>query len=266
MKVIPLWLYCTQFVYCVEFRTWTFCVDQYLSNLQALVLEYVSIVCPIVLVIVTYICIELHARNCRLFVLLWKPFHRCFVCVRRSWDPKPSVIHAFSTFLLLSFTKILFICNYTILPSRYIQGSRKLFFDPTVAIYSKQHLPYLICSAILSVVLFFLPMLSLCLYPTRVFRGLVQCYLSTQWQCMIRAFTDTFQGHYKDGTNGTCDYRAMSAIYFILILISTTVILHGYPRTNRIGFLPIFVWVHPFSLLFFALAIKHLTIYLRVLL
>ena len=95
-----------------------FCVDQHLSNLQALALEYVSVVYPIVLVIVTYICIKLHARMCRFFVHLWKPFHWCFVCVRRSWDPKASVIHAFSTLLLLSFTKILFICSYTILPNK----------------------------------------------------------------------------------------------------------------------------------------------------
>ena len=45
----------------------------------------------------------------------------------------------------------------------------KIFFDPTVAIYSKQHLPYLICSAILSILLFFLPILLLYLYPTHVY-------------------------------------------------------------------------------------------------
>ena len=65
----------------------------------------------------------------------------------------------------------------------------------------------------------YFPMLLLCLNPTRLIRGLVQCCLLTQWQCIIKAFTDTFQGHYKNGTNGTHDYRAMSAIFLFWFLL-----------------------------------------------
>ena len=36
---------------------------------------------------------------------VWKPFYRYFVHFRRSWDTKATTINAFTTFLLLSFSK-----------------------------------------------------------------------------------------------------------------------------------------------------------------
>ncbi len=41
-------------------------------------------------------------------------------------------------------------------------------------------------------------------------------YCGPQKYHAIYVFLDTFQGHYKDGTNGTRDYRAASCISFIL--------------------------------------------------
>lgn len=40
-----------------------FCVSSHLSNLQALSLEYVHVIYPVVLLAMTYMCIELHARS-----------------------------------------------------------------------------------------------------------------------------------------------------------------------------------------------------------
>jgi hypothetical protein len=67
------------------------------------------------------------------------------------------------------------------------------------------------------VLFFVLPTLLLCLYPTRIFRKLLFRFLSLRWQHAVSAFIDTFQGHYKDGTNGTRDYRAASSIHLLVI-------------------------------------------------
>ena len=48
----------------------------------------------------SYLLIELHARNCKVVVLLWKPFHKCFAHFRRKWDPNPQT--TFSTFITLT--------------------------------------------------------------------------------------------------------------------------------------------------------------------
>ena len=220
-----------------------FCVSRHLSTIQALSLEYVHIVYPLVLILVTFICIEVHARNFTLIVLLWKPFHRRITgtCLRRSLDPRASIINAFSSFLLLNFSKLVFCAGYCIWNtkpyiidptsiSRNVHTSLLLYSDPTINLLSKQHLPYLLCSVIFLVVFFLIPTLLLCLYSTKIFRRLLQCCLSLRWQQAMGIFIDTFQGHYKDGTNGTCDYRAASGIYLVVIFLLNVINFSVYTR------------------------------------
>ena len=203
-----------------------FCVSSHLSNMQALSLEYIYIVYPFSLILVSFICIELHARSFRPIVLLWKPFHRVVTRLRRSLDPRASIINAFSTFLLLTLSKSIVITNSSFattdliipLPILSVYPSF-LYADPLIRMYSKQHLPYLLGSVLLLVVFFVLPTLMLCLYPTRIFRKLLSHCLSLRWQQAVSALIDTFQGHYKDGTNGTRDYRAASAIHLLVIFL-----------------------------------------------
>ena len=85
-----------------------FCVSSHLQLIHMALLGYLSAFYPIVLVILTWICIELHDRNCRVIVHLWKPFHVCFVRLRRSWDTKSDIIDAFASLFLLTFCKVLY--------------------------------------------------------------------------------------------------------------------------------------------------------------
>ncbi len=87
-----------------------------LTNFHDLLLEYAFTMYPLFLVIITYIGIELHARNVRPIVILWKPFYKLFH-IRRSLDPRSSVIATFSTFISLSFSKLMFITFVITYPS-----------------------------------------------------------------------------------------------------------------------------------------------------
>ena len=89
-----------------------FCVSQGLRNIHVLALQYVSAFYPLLLIAITYACVELHGHNFRPIVWLWKPFHRCCVNVRRRWATKTSLIDVFVTFLLLSYTKLLTVSSY----------------------------------------------------------------------------------------------------------------------------------------------------------
>ncbi|MCG8622574.1 MAG: hypothetical protein MJE68_11340 [Proteobacteria bacterium] len=100
-----------------------------------------------------------------------------------------------------------------------IQYNSFLYVDPVIRAYSKQHLPYLLSSTLFLTMLFALPTLLLCLYPTKILRKLLSSCVSVRWQQAIGAFVDTFQGHYKDGTNGTRDYRAASTIHLFVIFL-----------------------------------------------
>ena len=200
-----------------------FCVSPNLTNIHAFALEYIEAFYPLILILITYICIKLHDHNFRPVVLLWKPFHRCFVYFRRSWDYEAFVINAFATFLLLSFSKILFITLvYFISPDAlYSNGTSfehtpyVLYYDPTVQYQSEDHLPYVGVSYCVTFLFILFPIVLLILYPTRIFRKCITCCGFRRWHA-LHTFMEAFQGHYKDGTNGTWDFRRVSAVYLIL--------------------------------------------------
>ena len=102
-----------------------FCASSNIKTVHVLLLEYVVAFYPICLIIITYVCIKLHDSNFRPLVWLWKPFHKHFVHLRRRWDSKASVVNAFTTFLLLSFSKILFV-SFTLLYSFKIKYNSEI--------------------------------------------------------------------------------------------------------------------------------------------
>ena len=227
-----------------------FCISSKLTDLHVLLLECVSALYPISLVILTFLCIELHARNFRPLVILWKPVHKYFANCRRKLDPKSSVIAAFATFMSLSFSKILVIAllatfsgSLNLARGGRGQGMRGLYDlnlqGNTTAEYWKQlaATPYFIPLLIMLIIVQ-LPTLLLLLYPIKAFRRLLTCCGSSRYHA-IYVFIDTFQGHYKDGTNGSQDYRAASSISFLLrtlfcVLLGGTKVRYGLP-TSKLG-------------------------------
>ena len=205
-----------------------FCVSSNIRTVHALALEYLVAFYPVFLIMITYVCIKLHDNNFRPVVWLWKPFHRHFVHFRRRWDSKASIINAFTTFLLLSFSKILFVSS-TLLYTIYIHdnhgnNSRKCvsYYDPTVECHTQEFVIYAAIAVCVLVIFIICPTILLILYPTRLFRKCVSCCRFRRWHA-LHMFVESFQGQYKDGTNGTRDFRMVSASFLILrILIMAT--------------------------------------------
>ena len=210
-----------------------FCVSSNIKTVHALALEYLVAFYPIFLILLTYVCIKLHDNNFRPVVWLWKPFHRYFVHFRRRWDSKASIINAFTTFLLLSFSKLLFV-SFTLLYTSYVDvydhdvivKKCVLYFDSTVGCYSQEHLIFATIAICVLLIFIISPIILLILYPTRLFRKCVSCCRFRRWHA-LHMFVESFQGEYKDGTNGTRDFRMVSASFLILrILILAS--FHNY--------------------------------------
>ena len=85
-----------------------FCVSEHIKTIHLVFSGYISVFYPIVLMFLTWVCIELHGRNFRPLVWLWRPFHSCFVRLRRGWDTKSDIIDVFTTFFFLSYSKSIF--------------------------------------------------------------------------------------------------------------------------------------------------------------
>ena len=199
-----------------------FCLHPNTSTLQVLSLDYIIAAYPLALIIFTYTLVRLHYHNCRLVVWLWRSFISCFARCRRQWDIQNSLVDAFATFLLLSYVKYLSVSFDILMPTFSWDVELKLqppvlYYDGTVEYFGLVHLPYALLSLAVLFVFTFLPILLLCLYPCHCFQRFLNRYhLSSP---AFHTFMDTFQGGFKDGTNGTRDCRYFAALYLIFRVV-----------------------------------------------
>ena len=202
-----------------------FCVSSKLKFIHMACLGYISAFYPLFLIFLTWVCVELHGRNFRPLVWLWRPFHRCFVRLKRGWDTKSDIIDVFTTFFLFSYGKIMY---QTLLLIGYdkivnIDKSGQQFFtyqclvDQSVLYGSKYHLSFATPAVFISLVFNILPPLLLILYPIRAFRScLSKLFLKS---IALNIFVEKIQGCYRNGLDGDRDMRSFSGLYFFLRIV-----------------------------------------------
>ena len=209
-----------------------FCVSSNIKTIHALALEYLVAFYPIFLILITYVCIKLHDNNFRPVVWLWKPFHRHFVHLRRRWDSTASMTNAFTTFLLLSFSKILFV-SFTLFYTFHVHnsaGAKKrnvLYYDTTVEVGGEEYVIFAALAGCVLALFVIFPIVLLILYPTRLFRRCVSCCRFRRWHA-LHMFVESFQGQYKDGTNGTRDFRMASVSFLVLRILTVASFINRY--------------------------------------
>ena len=214
-----------------------FCISDKLTGIHTLLLSFVAVIYPILLITIICVLIELHARNYRLFHILWKPFKIIFSRTNITAVNSNAVIHAFATFVLVSSTAnvynlALMIKDTNVLTS--IDGkvcSKRLYSDPTISYLSQEYLLYLSLPVVISILLVLVPSLLLCVYPTRVYTKLSQC-VSARVRLAITAFAEALHCCFKDGLNGTRDYRASAGLVILLYpagsLVTSALHMAGY--------------------------------------
>jgi hypothetical protein len=89
-----------------------FCISLDLKLIHIFSLYYISAFYPLVLIGITWVCIELHSRNFKPLTWIWGRIKKCCYCKRRQVDSKSTIIDVFATFFLLSYTKLLFTSLY----------------------------------------------------------------------------------------------------------------------------------------------------------
>ena len=199
------------------------CINNKMKFIHIFLFGYISALYPFLLITLTWISIELHGHNFRPLVWLWRPFHRCFVSLRRTWDESNDIIDVFVTFFLLSYSRCLYqtifllvgqrIYNYTE-SGQFINIHHQLMIDQTVAYVSKDHLLFLIPALMIFVILNILPPLLLILHPCKTFKMyLSKCRLNF---LAMNIFIDKLQGCYRDGMGEGRDMRSFSGLYFFL--------------------------------------------------
>ena len=201
-----------------------FCLPRQ-NILSVITLSYLIALYPLVLLVLLYVFIELYSKDFRILVWLWKPFHSCYIRFRRQWDIRASIIDAFATFLLLSYVKLLFVSFDVLAPTKLLSKNGSVvelvsYFDASVVISPKPGVVLIIVGIALLLLLFtFLPAVLLLLYP---FSFCQKCLTCTRMHFQFLHFLmNSFNGCYKDRTEGALDCRSFAAIFlFVRILVS----------------------------------------------
>ncbi|XP_064396101.1 uncharacterized protein LOC135343080 [Halichondria panicea] len=210
------------------------CLD--VSTLTVLALDYAVAIYPLLLTVISYILIELYARNFRLVVILWIPFRYLFSRFRRNWESRTSVIDAFATFFLLSFTKMASTSVDLLTPVRVVNLKSNSvtwvpYNDATMEYFGKEHLPFAILALVCSTIFAILPILLLLIYQFRWFQRLLSCLHIHH--PLLREVMESFQSCYTNGTQpGTKDRRWFSVAHYILrysnIIVYSAILDSGY--------------------------------------
>ena len=200
-----------------------FCVHSRLVYQQSYLFTYITNIHVLLLVVMAYILIELHARNCRIVVWLWRPFSKCFIRCTRVWNPRLTTVDTFATFLLLSYNRFI-ILSYFIYAFQQVYSLNDpldsrivLSYNPMVSYFDRHHLPYILVSFVVLLTLVLTPAIILALYQTKFFKSCLECFGLNKFQS-LRIFVELFQGCYKDGTSGTRDLRFTASLYLFLRL------------------------------------------------
>ena len=205
-----------------------FCISEKLTELHVMFLNSVGAIYPLLIAIISLILIHLHSRQYRVIVILFKPLGFVLKLTNGKAITSDAVIRTFASFLFLSSTKMFFVFMTIIEPVQVfssISGSvykKVLDSDPSIQFYSREHILYLLLALIQCLFLVFLPSLLLFLYPTRLYRW-TSHFISARKQLAITTFVEALNHCFKDGLNGTRDYRAFAG--FLIVGIPTFTLL-----------------------------------------
>ena len=199
-----------------------FCISEKLTGIDILLLNSLPFTYSILLVVTTWLLMELHSKNYRVVHMLWKPFSFILKKCHIEAISGRAIIRAFATFIFLSSSTTMYAVkimtdSVTILSN--IDGSKYkvgLYFDPVTSFRSQKHIMYLMLVSIQCLVIVLFPSILLILYPTRVYKVFSQ-RLSPRTQLAITAFVEALNCNFKDGLNGTQDYRSLAGILSIFL-------------------------------------------------
>ena len=206
-----------------------FCVSPHLRTLDVVALGYVSAFYPLLLTAGVYLLMRSHRKGCRALLLLWRPFHPLSVSFKRRFlKVDYSLIDTFATVLLLSYSKIIYISLKLTQPLTFYPIDRNgqypmhtpeaLSVDPSVKYFHGTHLGYGILAIVILMVFSITPAVILCLHPTRCGRRILTKLTLTTSRDFNRLVA-AFQASFKNGSDGTTDYRIVATLYIFHRLV-----------------------------------------------
>ena len=199
---------------CITLFVPSFCISDKLSDVHVQLLSLVQASYPIVLLSIIFILMYLYTKKCRLITTLWKLLTMFFTKIHIKPVTGDAVIHAFASFIFLSNVSVYITTGFlldgmSISRPDFTTYRKSVYGYPTIELLSYQHVKYILIVLVPFTLLTVLPSVFHILYPTRIYRYLSKC-ISARKRLAITAFAEALQVCFKDGLDGTRDYRAVA--------------------------------------------------------
>ena len=205
------------------------CISEKLSSAEVQLLTLIPSTYVVILVIA--VCIIMHLKNYKIIQVACKPLDFIFLKFKaaRSICNSFSIINAFATFLFMSSTSIMY--NVAVLSfssSVYDEHGKfvrkVVLIDPTLHYFHNYHFLYLLIAMVPFIFLVVIPSLLLCAYPTNLYHRFSLKLLSARKRLYITAFTEALNNCFKDGLNGTRDYRHLAGLIILTLPIGYIIV------------------------------------------
>ena len=201
-----------------------FCIG-HIETLHVIAVNYVVAFYPMLLIALCYICIKLYDRNFKPIRKLWQPFRWCLSKLHKNKKPTTSIIDAFATFLLLSYTNFLYVSFPLVQPVTVhnasdphhapIHDHPKFYYDATLDAFGAIYALIFSCIVILIIIIFVVaPPLFLILYPLKCVQS---CISRLPRNIVLKTFAESFTESFRNGTErkGGRDFRYFAGLYFL---------------------------------------------------
>ena len=239
-----------------------FCLSPYISTLQLLSLGYITAFYPMLLTALSFSLWWLYGQGVWPVVCLCRPLHYCFARFRRMWNLQRSIIHAFATFLLLSYTKFTLV-SFILLTSTPLYNDTEVigqvvYYDGTIDFLGQDHIPYMVPAIFVLLTFVAIPpivltALSLMRLLEKVFNRPICAQL--QPGPGVQQFLDTFHGCYKDGTEGAGDGSKYDLRWFAGFYFFSRIVLFAIFAFTPDWFLQYFLQQLAFTAMFLLFAL-----------
>lgn len=229
----------------------------HVTTMQIILLEYSIAFYPLLLLLLFYLGAKSHMTRLRGIRCLWVSMHSRMNTIRETWNFKRSIIDSFATFTILSYSKLLSISFHSVMYTNVhdadgVHRGRYVYNDASLEYFGKEHWFYGILSLLVLILFIVFPVVLMCVYPMKCFQRTLSRFRMNY--DLLRIFMDSFQGCYKDGTNGTRDCRFFGGAYlFLRILLFTafgftlTSLFYSFATVLFIGMAILIIIVRPYK-------------------
>lgn len=215
-----------------------YCLSRHINSLQVRTLDYLTAAYPLIVLAIILLITILHEREVKIIVWMIKPFHRLFARFRRRWSFQRSIMDAFGTFLVLSFSKFAITSTYMLFPSPLFDHAGDVakhvsYVHAEYQYFSISYAPYLAVAILVFSLICLLMPLILFFYSIPPFYN---CLNRLKLGFLLpgpkfQMFLNVFHNCFKDGTNGTQDLRFFASVYFLLrvLMVSANFLGQTWP-------------------------------------